>query len=288
MPQTRYEIGVMRPGELDTVMQWAAREGWNPGRHDAACFHAADPEGFWVGRLDGVAVASISVVRYGADYGFLGLYIVTPEHRGQGLGWALWQAGMASLGTRAVGLDGVVAQQDNYRRSGFELLHRNIRYTRRVADAVATPAPGPHGEWVDLRQWDRTALLHYDQAFFPTGRSAFLHAWVGQPGHHALGLLQHGRLVGYGVLRPCLEGHKIGPLFADSPEQAGTLLRALMAHAGAGSAVFLDIPEINPHALALVQRHGMSPMFETARMVRGTPVRPDMQRTYGITSFELG
>ncbi len=289
MPHDRYDIGVMRRDELDTVLLWAAREGWNPGRHDAACFHAADPEGFLIGRLGGAPVASISVVRYGADYAFLGLYIVAPEHRGQGLGWALWQAGMAHLAGRAVGLDGVLAQQHNYRRSGFELLHRNVRYAGRVP---APPAAGAvdlgNAALVDLRTLDAAAVQQYDHAFFPAGRAAFLRAWIGQPGHHALGLLQRGQLAGYGVLRPCGVGHKIGPLFADTPEQAELLLRALMARAPAGSEVFLDTPEINPHAAALARQHGMAPMFETARMVKGQPVLPDMQRSWGITSFELG
>ena len=127
MSTDNYSIRPMRRDELDTALQWAAHEGWNPGLHDAACFHAADPQGFLVGLRGDEPIACISVVRYGASYGFLGLYIVAPEHRGQGHGWALWQAGMAHLGERAVGLDGVVAQQANYRRSGFVLAHRNVR-----------------------------------------------------------------------------------------------------------------------------------------------------------------
>ncbi len=35
---------------------------------------------------------------------------------------------MARLGARTVGLDGVVAQQENYKKSGFVLAHRNVRH----------------------------------------------------------------------------------------------------------------------------------------------------------------
>src|SRR3954449_2773802 len=122
---------VIRPAsccEVDLVLEWAVQEGWNPGLSDAQCFHVTDPEGFLLALHDGEPVASISVVRYGSDFGFLGLYIVRPDLRGRGYGYRLWQAGMARLGERTVGLDGVVAQQENYRRSGFNLAHRNIRY----------------------------------------------------------------------------------------------------------------------------------------------------------------
>src|SRR5215210_5519778 len=115
--------------ELDLAVEWAAKEGWNPGLSDAECFYVADPEGFLLAFCDGEPVASISVVRYGSDFGFLGLYIVRPALRGRGYGYQLWQAGMAQLEKRTVGLDGVVAQQENYRRSGFSLAHRNIRYS---------------------------------------------------------------------------------------------------------------------------------------------------------------
>jgi len=126
----------------------------------------------------------------------------------------------------------------------------------------------------------------YDRPFFPARRSAFLQAWLHAPGHHALGLLRDGRLLAYGVIRPCLSGYKIGPLFANRHEQAQILLQALMARVPAASGVFLDVPETN--AVDVARRHGMEPMFETARMYKGASTLPDMQRTFGITTFELG
>ncbi len=92
-----FTVRAMSRLELDEVVGWARNEGWNPGVHDATPFHATDPEGFLVGVLDGRPIASISVVRYGPAFGFLGFYIVVPELRGRGHGVRLWQAGMARL-----------------------------------------------------------------------------------------------------------------------------------------------------------------------------------------------
>jgi len=286
--ENNYQVRTMLRGELDTALQWAAREGWNPGLHDAHCFYAADPRGFLVGLLDGVPIASISVVRYGSDYGFLGLYIVVPEHRGKGYGWALWQAGLERLGQRAVGLDGVLAQQGNYRRSGFVLEHRNIRYATAGSAPHGSSDAAEHSGLVDLRGLAAAQVRNYDRPFFPAGRDTFLRAWLHAPGHHALGMMGGDRLAAYGVIRPCLSGYKIGPLFADRAEQAQTVLQALVARVPAGSPVFLDVPETNAAAVQLACSLGMAPMFETARMYKGTPALPDMGRTFGITSFELG
>lgn len=280
----RYQIRPMIRAELDMALQWAAHEGWNPGLHDAACFHAADPEGFLVGLLDGVPIASISVLRYGTDYGFLGMYVVVPEHRGHGYGWALWQAGMAHLQGRAVGLDGVVAQQDNYRRSGFALAHRNIRYQGVARHENACDLR----DNVCLRELPLEKVLDCDRPCFPAGRTDFLRAWIQQAGHHAMGQLEGHKLVSYGVIRPCLSGYKIGPLVAQNGERAQALLRALMGRVPEGSTVFLDVPQTNAAAVELAERHGMTPMFETARMYKGAPELPDMQRCFGISTFELG
>lgn len=283
MPQDRYTIRPMNRSEIDLAVDWAAEEGWNPGVHDAGSFHAADPEGFLVGLLDGEPVATISAVRYGQDFGFIGFYIVKPTCRGQGYGLRLWNAAMQRLAGRIVGLDGVVAQQDNYRKSGFALAWNNARY-----EGVGGGAGSADEAIVPLSTLPFDAVAAYDRPFFPDDRQAFLRAWIGQPGAAALGLVQDGRLAGYGVLRPCRRGAKIGPLFADDPQLAERLFVALKARAPQGVPLFLDIPIPHAAALELVQRHGMTRGFETARMYTGPAPDVPMDRFYGVTSFELG
>jgi hypothetical protein len=272
----------MTAADLALAVDWAAAEGWNPGRHDAACFRAVDPEGFIVGTLDGAPVASISVVNYDDRFAFLGFYIVRPELRGRGLGWRTWQAGMAHGGTRNIGLDGVVAQQDNYRKSGFKLAYRNTRFAGTAAHGNA-----PSGSRiVPLAQVPFTTLAAYDRTLFPAVRDGFLRAWIDQKDHAALGLVEDGALVGYGVVRPCREGFKIGPLFADHEDGADTLFAALCTRAA--GAIYLDVPEANKAAVALAGRNGMKPVFETARMYTGPAPAVDLSRIFGVTSFELG
>ncbi|NIP17093.1 MAG: N-acetyltransferase, partial [Xanthomonadales bacterium] len=50
----------MRRDELDTVLDWAAAEGWNPGLEDADAFYRADPDGFFIAEVDGAPAAAIS------------------------------------------------------------------------------------------------------------------------------------------------------------------------------------------------------------------------------------
>jgi ribosomal protein S18 acetylase RimI-like enzyme len=281
--EASYRTRTMAPGEVALALDWAAQEGWNPGLHDAETFQAADASGFLAGVLGDEPVASISMVKYGSGFAFLGLYIVRPEFRGAGHGRRLWQDAMASVAGRQVGLDGVVAQQENYRKSGLAPAWRNVRY---AGQGRAGAPSAPRLRALDTLPWAQ--VLAYDRPFFPEERADFLRAWLAQGDACGLGFVADGRMQGYGLIRRCRNGWKIGPLFADSETIAEALYLALAARAERGEPVYLDIPEPNPAAVALTRRHGMRMMFETARMYTGTAPAVPMARMYGITSFELG
>ncbi len=283
MPDAQIQIRPLSEAEVGQAIDWAAREGWNPGLDDTVPFRAADPDGFIGLFEDGRLAATISVVTYGPRFAFLGFYIVRPDRRGRGLGLRLWQAGLDHGGTRTIGLDGVVAQQDNYRRSGFELAHRNIRYGGQIAGPFSDLDPRIHIIAPELMS--RISL--YDRGLFPADRAVFLTDWLAPRHGRALAFIEMGRVLGYGVIRACRQGYKIGPLFADRPGVAealyGQLVRGLT-----GRTVYLDVPEPNAEAVALAERHGLTPAFETARMYRGPAPHLPLERIFGITSFELG
>ena len=279
-----FEIRTMSAADLGRALDWAAAEGWNPGLDDARAFHIADPQGFLVGLLDGTPVGCVSVTRYGTDFAFLGFYITTPEGRGKGYGIQLWNAGMATLVGRNVGLDGVPAQQDNYRKSGFRLAWRNIRYQ---GPAAARGLPPPDIALADAKTLPFDDIATYDRRFFPAPRNGFLANWIGAAGHIALAALHDGAIQGLGVIRPCRAGFKIGPLYAADATTAAALVGALCERAGPG-VVALDVPEANARAVHLAESLGMVPAFETARMFTGADPEIDAAGLFGVTTFELG
>ena len=282
MTSDSYQIKTMTRGELDVAIAWAAAESWNPGLHDADCFYGTDPTGFLMGVLNNEPIASISAVKYGESFGFIGFYIVKPGFRGQGYGLAIWQAALEVLTGRNIGLDGVVAQQDNYIKSGFSLAHRNIRYGG-VGQGEAAES-----DCVPLAQVPTTAVIEYDRRCFPEERSRFTQCWIAQPGSHGVGLLQEETLVGYGVVRPSQDGYKIGPLFAETAAIAEQIFQALVAKVPVGSSFYLDVPEVNGAAIALAERYGMDYGFETARMYTQKDPTLPLDKIFGITTFELG
>ena len=231
-----------------------------------------------------------AITSYDGGFGFMGLFIVRPEYRGRGFGNQLWHTRRDRLLDRlkpraSVGMDGVFDMQAYYAKGGFVFSHRDMRFR---AEIPAHPAaPDADADTVPLADVPFDQLVAFDRTCFPAARLVFLSHWISQSDALALGHLRDGRLAGYGVVRRCGEGCKIGPLFADDASVAEALFARLAAFA-AGGPLYLDAPDNNPDAMALVRRHGMVEVFGCARMYLGPA--PDLahEHIFGVTTFELG
>ncbi|BBO35924.1 GNAT family N-acetyltransferase [Lacipirellula parvula] len=283
------QIRALGREEMALPLDWAAREGWNPGLCDAECFFATDGGGFLVGEIGGAAIGTISAVRYGDAFGFIGFYIVRPDVRGRGYGMQLWRAAMERLAGRNIGLDGVVAQQANYAKSGFRLAHRNVRYEgAAVGEGSVLGRTPSRCEIVPVGEVALRDIAAYDRTVFPASREEFLAAWLPQLQAGAWAAVDANGVRGFVVVRPCRQGWKIGPLAADDLNVARQLYAAAAKHAGEGATLFLDVPEPNRAALSLASELGMTPVFETARMYTGAAPAVELAKLFGVTSFELG
>lgn len=265
--------------EVEQLVGWAAAEGWNPGLNDAAAFRATDAEGFIGAFVDGEMVAGISAVAYGTSYGFIGLYISREDMRGRGHGKAVWEAGMAHLEGRTIGLDGVDEQFENYRRKGFAPAYRTIRFGGGFAghpvDGVKVAAAT-----LDLLP----QALAFDRRSFPESRDGFLARWLMTP-HFACVAVSKGTVTGYGVMRQCRSGWKIGGLLAIDDGTAAALVQHLAA--SVEGEVFIDVPAARQRFMDFLLVSGLRPGFETTRMYLGKPI-PLAPELFGVTTLELG
>lgn len=275
------QIRTMRAHEIALATEWAEREGWNPGLADDRVFGTVDADGFFVAEAGGEQVGTISAVRYDDDFAFVGFYIVAPGWRGRGIGRALWNAAMEHVGSRNAGLDGVPAQVPFYERSGFVLDHRNVRYCGMGGGEGS-------GKAHEIEPAHAPPVVAYDRRCFPAQREGFICAWMAQPNAVSRCIERNGSVAGYGTIRRCTEGWKIGPLFADDASIAHALFEDLRCHAGAQEHVYLDVPSANHRAVALARAAGMRPVFETARMYTSGRPSFSLERCFGVTSFELG
>lgn len=280
-----FAIDAMTEREARLLGAWAADEGWNPGLKDIAVAWSFDPAAFIALRQGDALIGGGSTISYGGAAGFMGLFIVRADARRRGLGAVLWHERLKRLKARVrpdapIGMDGVLEMVPFYTKGGFALLHRDMRYEG-VAAGEPDPAVVPLDK-VEFSKIDGSDRLHVEAP-----RTEFLRAWLAQPGGHGLALVENGQLTGYGFIRPCRTGYKVGPAFADNATCGKRLVQSLLSLA-VGEQVQIDIPEPNEAALRIVEGLGWNQSFSCARMVNGPKPALPVRRIFAVTSFEFG
>lgn len=271
---------------LKTLIGWAKEEGWNPGPYDADAFYFTDPDGHYGLFKDDKMIGGGSIVSYNGDFGFMGLFIILPAYRSAGLGKQLWFMRRDLLLKRlkpnaSIGMDGVLAMQGFYAKGGFHIAFRDERYQLTGSEFQHHPSVS------SFTNEDFTELVQFDLKCFGFNRNAFLSQWLKLPESKVFVHRSEGRFTGYAVLRQANIGFKIGPLFAEDAKVAEKLYQSCLS-AVPGSLVYLDIPVSNRNAVELVKNHNATYVFECARMYYGKTPEIEMDKVYGITTFELG
>lgn len=169
-------------------------------------------------------------------------------------------------------------------KSGFKLAYQHIRYEGHGSDQKLKE--NPHIK--PLSKMDLNSLYKYDMKIFLFDRKNFLKLWIQQPESLAIGYVENKILVGYGMVRKCRVGYKVGPLFANTREIAKTLFERMRSFVGKDSLIYLDVPEPNKEAMALAKEYKMKPMFETARMYTKDIPKAPLHKIFGVTTFEVG
>lgn len=271
---------------LKTLVTWAKTEGWNPGPNDADVYWATDPDGFYGYFDNNKLIAGGSLVSYNSEFGFMGFFIVKPEYRGKGIGRKLWLQRRDTLLSRlnrnsSIGMDGVVAMQPFYKKGGFEIAFKDIRYEKiGLAFDVSKNISSINNE-------DLESILKYDKQCFGFARPVFMESWLNIPNNKTFKYVEEGQIKGFAIVRKAYTGYKICPLFADSEDIAQKLYEACL-NSVIDEPLYIDIPTINKEAVNLVEKYEAKYVFECARMYYREAPKMQIDKVYGITTFELG
>lgn len=216
----------------------------------------------------------------------MGFFILRPEYRSRGIGRKLWYQRRDTLLSRlnkgaSIGMDGVIAMQPFYRKGGFEIAFRDERYEKTGIKFDTDKNISP------VNDEDLESVLAYDKQCFGFARPQFMKPWLKIPGNKTFKYIQDGFLKGFAVMRKAFTGYKICPLFADNSVIAEELYKACL-NSEEGEKVYLDIPVVNQGAADLVKKYEAVYVFECARMYYGKPPEIDLEKVFGITTFELG
>lgn len=271
---------------VEELFEWAMNEGWNPGIIDAFIAFNAFPNDFIGYFIDDEMIAAGSIVNYGGEFGFMGLFIVKKEHRFNGLGNLLWHQRKSLLYSKlnpgaSIGMDGVQSMQPFYSKGGFQKLFTDERHSL-IGERFSF---SKYVERYDEQYFDQ--LLTFDILSFGFNRKTFLSYWLKNPSAKSFVFVDEDNLKGYAVIRQTVDGYKIGPLFAESKTIASELFKACLTEVE-GQNVSIDIPTINESAKQLLEEFNSEIVFECARMYYPKVPKCSFHTVFGITTLEFG
>ncbi|KAH8553856.1 acyl-CoA N-acyltransferase [Umbelopsis sp. PMI_123] len=307
---------------VEYFYKWPRQEQWNPGADGydlSQVYYRSDPNGFFLGTIeeDGSpdiqqVVSIISAVRYGKDSAWVGFYIVAPEYRGKGYGLATFQQALCKLRDRpCIGLDGVLQQVENYKKSGFTVVSWENERRSGSADTILEKLSSfetlEGKNMVNASDVPIEALNELEKRYNGWDRPFFVSEWIkfhtnnAQHGRFSIAVVEKGKVLGYGCVRPAITSFRVGPLFAESVEVAKSILYKLAKltseattqpdskiRSSVKNVVDVDVPKVNSQAVALFDELDMRNTFTTLRMWKGKQPEVDENGIYGVTTLEVG
>ena len=209
---------------LDGAVLLSRQAGWPHRREDWAMLLALS-QGF-VALQGDVVVGTTLLTPFGDDCASVNMVIVAAGMRGRGLGRKLMDAALQACGARECRLTATADGLPLYEKLGFVATHEIRQH-----QGIAAPLPAePANDAVDLN-WagpeNLPAVAALDLEAQGMDRRPLL-GLLAEAGRMAV-LRQAGRIVGYAALRSFGRGEVIGPVVADTLEQAQSLMSFLIA-----------------------------------------------------------
>jgi hypothetical protein len=183
----------------------------------------------------------------------------------------------------------VETQISFYRYNQFKTQHKNLRWTIKSINMANEPNFEP---CLRIDKNLINGIIAYDKNIFAAPRESILNDLVNYPNIQGVYSSDGHHINGYGVIRPCINGFRIGPLYADESSIAERLIRSLLIFAQ-NKSVIIDVPDLNIKSQILLHELGgvRDERYDTIAMVRGElpPHYTDnIDKNFGIFSLEIG
>ncbi|MFO7904645.1 MAG: GNAT family N-acetyltransferase, partial [Pirellulaceae bacterium] len=260
-----YFIRLMTDGDIPAGMQLKALASWNQTEADWRVFLSANPAGCFAAVCNGQVVGTTTVIRYGPSLAWIGMVLVHPDHRAQGIATALMRNALEhAADCPAIKLDATAAGQRVYEALGFVEESTVKRLTTSCLADVGEPTEGVfpvrNSQWQSVLEMDRTTFGGDRTLLFETLRKSAPEI--------ALTLMNRERIAACCLGRPGSTFTQLGPVIAESTEDAQRLTRVALRQL-VGQPIVVDIPSTHVDFTKWLTNHGFTPQRHFVRMIRG-------------------
>jgi GNAT superfamily N-acetyltransferase len=276
----------MTEGDIPEGLSLCRSAGWNQTAADWELFLSLSPHGCCVGVDEHDAVkGTVTTVRYDDRFSWIGMVLVDPQYRRQGIGIQLLREALQILeGEETIKLDATPAGREVYRQLDFVDEYAISRMQLNGSAAVALP----HSSAVPLTQHHLGAILALDRDVFGADRRPVLHSLLNRRPQYGFVCENREGISGYCFGRSGHEYSHIGPVISHDRETASDLLAAALT-AAKGSPVLLDVLHHTPPWIEWLLSLGFIEQRPLVRMYRGSNTHPGIPgKQFAILGPEFG
>jgi GNAT superfamily N-acetyltransferase len=268
-------------------MRLKEQAGWNQTEADWKRFLDLEPDGCFVGELDGVAAATLTTCTFGS-VAWIAMVLVDQPLRGRGLAKALLAHALDFLegrGVRSVRLDATSLGQPLYEKLGFIVEYELARYQGALAPRSTAPRP-PRVDPEPLNAEHLDGLCRLDRVVTGTDRRRLLLRLLVESPGGVKAVQDGGDVTGFIMAREGSRALQLGPCMASSA--AGPVLIRDAWWRYAGQPVYVDIPTGNTAAVSLAEATGLAVQRRFLRMCRGPSVSERTEQLWASSGPEKG
>ena len=269
-------LRIMNEQDVPGGLRLNTLSGWNQTAADWRRFLKNSPRGCFVMEHDGKVVGTATTINYESRFAWIGMVLVDPECRKQGIGTALLEKTIEHLdesNIRIMKLDATPQGKPIYRKLGFVEEYEIERWILRRAAGARTPP----STCAPLDKMQKEQVFHLDRELFGADRGFLLRGLCEDAPEFATADWEDDLLQGYGFGRRGLFADHLGPWMARTRAAAENLLQSFLAKSSRET-VIVDCMKSNSVAVELLHTCGFAPSRPLTRMVRGANVyqgKPD-------------
>jgi len=257
------QIRLLLESDISTAMQLKEAAGWNQTEDDWRRLLRLEPNGCFCAIKDGRLVGTTTTTTYGDELAWVGMVLVDPEHRRQGIAAKLMSVALDYLNGKVgtVKLDATALGQPVYERFGFEVESLVERWSGQGNSR------GQSSHHIDPDSL--TELLALDQMAFNADRSKLIGELIGRTVVPPVLVRDaDGALSGYALARRGTRANYVGPVVAKDPQQVETLLDQVLSQLG-DSRVYIDFNRECSAGTSLLSDRGFVKERDLIRMTSG-------------------
>jgi ribosomal protein S18 acetylase RimI-like enzyme len=274
----------MKHEDIPDGLKLCRKAKWNQLESDWQLFLQQSPKSCMVATFQDRIVGTVTTIRHGHSFSWIGMVLVDPDFRRQGIGQQLLQNALQLLKSEeTVKLDATPEGREVYLKLNFADEYPLCRMNRIAAQDLFYPTTARA-----IKKEDLPLLSEFDSKIFGANRSALLY-WMWENAPEFAFLIEDGEEIkGYVMGRHGHDFIHIGPIIAQNFSIAKELVIAALSKC-AGRPVILDVLHFESECIVWLEEIGFTEQRNFIRMFRGTNRFPGLlENQFAIIGPEFG